>query len=55
LIRTGNFVKLIKERNKWAKQTNMIQEFHTRLPIPDTEIRLNEDITEEDQNPGYKN
>lgn len=54
LIRTGTFVKLVKERNKWARETNMIQEFHTRFPIPDTEIRLNEDMTDDDQNPGYK-
>ncbi|MDR1601395.1 MAG: RagB/SusD family nutrient uptake outer membrane protein [Tannerella sp.] len=54
LIRTGNFVQLIKERNQWAREESSIQEFHTRFPIPLTEIRQNEDINEEDQNPGYK-
>jgi hypothetical protein len=54
LIRTGNFVKLIKEHNPWAKQAGTIQEYHMRWPIPDTEIKNNADITEEDQNPGYK-
>lgn len=53
LIRTGNFVKLIKERNQWAREEGKIQEFHARLPIPMTEIKQNEDINEEDQNPGY--
>jgi hypothetical protein len=53
LIRTGNFVDLVRERNKWAREENAIQEFHTRFPIPLTEIRQNEDISEEDQNPGY--
>lgn len=54
LIRTGMFVELIKERNKWAKQSNTIEAYNMLYPIPDTEIRQNEDMTEEDQNPGYK-
>ncbi len=53
LIRTGSFVKLIKERNRWAKESNTIQEYHMRYPIPNTEINNSTDITEEDQNPGY--
>ncbi|MDR0542823.1 MAG: RagB/SusD family nutrient uptake outer membrane protein, partial [Dysgonamonadaceae bacterium] len=53
LIRTGKFVDLIKERNPWAKQSETIQPFHARYPIPDTEIRTNSDINPEDQNPGY--
>ncbi|WP_461532908.1 RagB/SusD family nutrient uptake outer membrane protein [Sinomicrobium sp.] len=53
LIRTGNFVDYIKERNPWAKASGTIQEFHKLWPIPDTEIRLNEYINPEDQNPGY--
>jgi len=53
LLRTGNFVKLIKERNKWAHESGTIQDFHQRYPIPDTEIQTNEDYEPEDQNPGY--
>lgn len=53
LIRTGKFVELIKERNPWAKQSGTIQATHMRYPIPDTEIKNNDDISEEDQNPGY--
>jgi len=55
LIRTGNFVKLIKERNRWAKETNEIKEFHMKFPIPLQEIKNNDDIKEGDQNPGYIN
>ncbi|MDR1153727.1 MAG: RagB/SusD family nutrient uptake outer membrane protein [Bacteroidales bacterium] len=55
LIRTGNFVKLIKERNLWAKETDEIQEFHVKYPIPLQEIQNNEDMNEDDQNPGYIN
>lgn len=54
LIRTGMFVKLVKERNKWANESQTIQEFHMRYPIPDTEIRQNDDMADSDQNPGYK-
>lgn len=54
LIRTGKFVELIKERNQWAKQSGTISSYHMRYPIPDTEIKNNPDIPEEDQNPGYK-
>jgi hypothetical protein len=53
LIRTGNLVKLVKERNTYAKASGTIQEFHNKYPIPLTEIKLNEDIDEKDQNPGY--
>lgn len=53
LIRTGKFVDYIKKHNKWAKQSGTIQDFHTRYPIPSTEIKLNDDINEADQNPGY--
>jgi starch-binding outer membrane protein, SusD/RagB family len=55
LIRTGNLVKLVKARNKWAKESGTIQEFHNRYPIPLIEIKQNEDINPEDQNPGYVN
>lgn len=53
LIRTGNFVNFVKERNRWAKESGTIQNFHVRYPIPDTEIKTNEDFKPEDQNPGY--
>lgn len=53
LIRTGKFVDLIKLRNKWAKKEGKIQAFHMKYPIPDYEIRQNDEINPEDQNPGY--
>jgi hypothetical protein len=53
LIRTGKFVELIKERNLWANENNTIADFHKRFPIPDIEIKQNELINEDDQNPGY--
>ena len=53
LIRTGKFVDLVKARNQWANQSGLIKDFHTKLPIPDTEIKLNPDITNADQNAGY--
>lgn len=53
LIRTDKFVKLIKERNRWAKESGTIQDFHKRYPIPDTEIKTNDAFSPEDQNPGY--
>jgi hypothetical protein len=53
LIRTGKFVELVKARNKWTKQSGTIQNYHTVFPIPDTEMKLNGDITPADQNEGY--
>ncbi|MFT3739650.1 MAG: RagB/SusD family nutrient uptake outer membrane protein [Breznakibacter sp.] len=54
LIRTGNFVKLIKERNPWAKQKGAISDFHVRWPIPESEIKNNPYMEmEKDQNSGY--
>ncbi|NDV82731.1 RagB/SusD family nutrient uptake outer membrane protein [Bacteroides sp. 51] len=53
LVRTGMFVKLVKERNRWAKESGTIQEFHKLYPIPDMEIKTNEAFSPEDQNPGY--
>lgn len=55
LIRTGNLVTLVSVRNKWAAESNAIQEFHNRYPIPRNEILQNPDISEADQNPGYTN
>lgn len=53
LIRTGKLTALVSERNKWAKASGTISSFHTRYPIPESEIKQNEFINEEDQNPGY--
>lgn len=53
LIRTGNFVNLIKERNIWANQSGTIQSYNMLYPIPDQEMQTNPDITSADQNPGY--
>ena len=53
LVRTGTFVKLVKERNRWANESGTIQEFHMRYPIPAIEFRTNEAFKPEDQNPGY--
>lgn len=53
LIRSGKFVSLIKARNRWAAESNTIQEFHKKYPIPLTEVLQNEDISDADQNAGY--
>ena len=53
LIRTGHLVEYVKARNKWAKQNGTIAEFHNLYPIPLGEIKLNDEIGPEDQNPGY--
>lgn len=53
LIRTGKFVELIKERNRWTKESGTIDMHHMRYPIPDSEINNNPDLTQENQNPGY--
>lgn len=53
LIRTGKLVELVRERNPWARESGAISAFHTRYPIPESEIKQNALINEEDQNPGY--
>ncbi|MDR2916444.1 MAG: RagB/SusD family nutrient uptake outer membrane protein [Tannerella sp.] len=54
LIRTDNFVKLIKERNPWAKEKGTISEYHKLWPIPEDEIKNNPYMEMGvDQNPGY--
>ncbi|PWK75380.1 putative outer membrane starch-binding protein [Mucilaginibacter oryzae] len=55
LIRSGKLVDLVKARNKWTKQSGTIQQYHNRYPIPLQEIKQNDDIGPEDQNPGYIN
>ncbi|MET0637140.1 MAG: RagB/SusD family nutrient uptake outer membrane protein [Chitinophagaceae bacterium] len=53
LIRTGNFISYVKDRNVWARNSGTLQDFHKRYPIPESEIKQNENINPEDQNPGY--
>ncbi|MGQ8336227.1 RagB/SusD family nutrient uptake outer membrane protein [Sunxiuqinia sp. A32] len=53
LIRTGKLMQFVKERNPWAKEEGTISEFHNLYPIPESEIKQNELINDEDQNPGY--
>ncbi|HMQ44173.1 MAG TPA: RagB/SusD family nutrient uptake outer membrane protein, partial [Mariniflexile sp.] len=53
LIRTGKLVELVKSRNKWATQSGTISNVHNRYPIPLTEILINPDIEDTDQNEGY--
>ncbi|MBN1131846.1 MAG: RagB/SusD family nutrient uptake outer membrane protein [Bacteroidales bacterium] len=53
LIRTGKFVELISERNRWASESDMISDIHMRYPIPNVEIKQNPNFNPEDQNPGY--
>ena len=54
LLRTGKFVELTKERNKWTKMNGTIDQHNIYWPIPDSEIKLNPDITDDDQNEGYR-
>ncbi|MEQ8240015.1 MAG: RagB/SusD family nutrient uptake outer membrane protein [Cyclobacteriaceae bacterium] len=53
LIRTGNLIERVSEHNPWANESGTLQPFHVRYPIPESEIKQNQAINEEDQNPGY--
>ncbi|MDR1380122.1 MAG: RagB/SusD family nutrient uptake outer membrane protein [Tannerella sp.] len=54
LIRSGNFVRLIRERNPWAGDKGTIGDFHVRWPVPEDEIKNNPYMEMGvDQNPGY--
>jgi len=55
LNRTNTLTSLVPARNRWAGESNSIQAYHRYYPIPLQEIRQNDDISEEDQNPGYAN
>lgn len=44
LIRTGNFVDLIKTRNRWAKESGTINQTHSQFPIPITEVKMNPNL-----------
>ena len=54
LARTGKLVEAAKAHNKWTKRSGTIQAFNAIWPIPQTEINQNEDISQDDQNEGYK-
>lgn len=51
LLRTGKFVELTKEHNKWAKLSGTIDNHNIYWPIPNKELDLN---PEADQNEGYR-
>lgn len=53
LLRTGKLVELAGTRNKWAQENGTLSDFHKRYPIPLSEINQNDEINDEDQNPGY--
>jgi len=53
LIRTGKLVDMVLSRNEWAKQSGTMKAYHVHYPVPDTEIKTNEDYKPEDQNEGY--
>jgi len=53
LKRTNQFVSLILQRNRWAKESATLNINHTLLPIPLVEIKQNPNLGETDQNPGY--
>lgn len=55
LNRTSMLTTLVPLRNRWARESNSIQSYHRYYPIPLQEIRQNEDINDDDQNPGYAN
>lgn len=54
LIRTGHFYDYVKARNKWAARSGTIADYNVLWPIPQTEIDQNDDITQDDQNEGYR-
>lgn len=53
LIRTGKLVELSSKYNRWTKNSGTVKSYHQLYPIPDTEIKQNDDISTTDQNPGY--
>lgn len=54
LIRTGKLLSLTKARNKWTAKAGVMDQHNVRWPIPLSEINQNEDISQEDQNEGYR-
>ena len=55
LTRAGLYVKRVMQHNKWARETGTLESDHHFLlyPIPDTEIKANNNLSPADQNPGY--
>lgn len=53
LVRTGNFVNLIKSRNAWQQQSPTIESKHQLFPLPMVEIKQNPNLAG-DQNPGLR-
>lgn len=53
LLRTGKLLERASLYNPWARESGTLSDFHTRYPIPESEIKQNQAINEEDQNPGY--
>jgi hypothetical protein len=58
LLRTGLFRELVSQRNRWTNEEhggNLIPAFYQRYPIPDDEIKTNEDFANDPnaQNEGY--
>lgn len=54
LVRTGKLVEAAKAHNKWTQRSGTIQSYNAVWPIPQTEINQNEDISQDDQNEGYR-
>jgi hypothetical protein len=59
LIRTNQFVKQVSRHNEWTREEHggaEIPSFYVRFPIPDTEIKNNDELAKSSnpQNPGYK-
>ena len=54
LVRTGKLVEAAQAHNKWTKRSGTIQAFNALWPIPQTEINQNADISQKDQNEGYR-
>lgn len=54
LARTGKLVEAAKAHNKWTQRSGTIQPYNALWPIPQTEINQNEDISQDDQNEGYR-
>jgi len=55
LIRTGKVKEYVPKRNSWflEKGFTTVDEDRYRFPIPLDELRMNPDLTDEDQNNGY--
>ncbi len=52
LKRSGLFIARVKKYNKWAKENNTLDEHHLLYPFPQTETKINPNLSGV-QNPGY--